>query len=140
MDPFVSFNFHVEIDGIIRASFREVSGLDSAVDVVEYREGGDLLSSRKIPGRTRYSNVVLRWGTAGDTDLYAWHQQWLTGDPAATRRGGSIVLLDRQLQEKARWNFVRAWPARWTGPTFNAESSDLAIETLELAHEGVVKV
>jgi phage tail-like protein len=49
------------------------------------------------------------------------------------------VLLDRQLQEQARWNFQRAWPTRWTGPSFNAESSELAIETLELAHEGVVR-
>jgi phage tail-like protein len=139
MDPFVSFNFTVEIDGIIRASFREVSGLDSSVDVLEYREGGDLLSSRKLPGRAKYANIVLRWGMANDTDLYVWHRQWLSGDPAATRRGGSIVLLDRQLQEQARWNFQRAWPARWTGPAFNAEGSDLAIETLELAHEGVAR-
>lgn len=139
MDPFVSFSFTVEIDGIIRAAFREVSGLDSSVDVLEYREGGDNLASHKLPGRAKFANIVLRWGMADDTDLYLWHRQWLTGDPAATRRGGSIVLLDRQLQEKARWNFQRAWPTRWTGPSFNAEGSDLAIETLELAHEGVVR-
>jgi len=139
MDPFVSFSFKIEIDGIIRAAFREVSGLDSSVDLLEYREGGDNLGSRKLPGRAKFANIVLRWGMSSDTDLYLWHRQWLTGDPAATRRGGSIVLMDRQLQEQARWNFQKAWPTRWTGPAFNAEGSELAIETLELCHEGVVR-
>ena len=74
-----------------------------------------------------------------DTDLYLWHRQWVDGDPAATRRNGSIVLLDRQGQEKARWNFFNAWPTKWTGPSFSAEGNDIAIETLELAHEGLVR-
>ena len=74
-----------------------------------------------------------------DTDLYEWHRQWVDGDASAPRKNGSIVLLDRQGQEKARWNFFNAWPSKWTGPSFSAEGNDIAIESLELAHEGLVR-
>ena len=136
-DPFGNFNFLVEIDGIVRAAFHEVSGLDSSVDVIEHREGNDL-TMRKYPGQVKYSNITLKWGLADDTDLYQWHLQWVTGDPAATRRTGSVVLYDRQGKtELARWNFVNAWPARYTAASLNAEANDIAIEVLEFAHEGV---
>jgi phage tail-like protein len=137
VDPFNNFNFLVEIDGITRAAFHEASGFDSAIDVIEHREGGENTTVRKLPGMTKYSNITLKWGTAPDHDLYDWHRQWVTGDPAATRRNGSIVLLDRQGQEQIRWNFFNAWPSKWTGPSFTAEGNDVAIETLELAHEGL---
>ena len=136
-DPFRSFNFAVEIDGLARAGFRECSGLDASQDPIEYREGNEGLTSRKLPGLNKYSNITLKWGCAPDHELYDWHQQWVKGDPAARRRNGSIVLLDRRGQEQMRWNFVQAWPAKWTGPSLSAKSNDVAIETLELAHEGV---
>jgi phage tail-like protein len=137
VDPFGNFDFLVEIDGIARAAFSEVSGLDSSIDITEYREGGDNQTMRKLPSKTKYSNITLKWGCAPDHDLYDWHQQWIKGDPGATRRNGSIVLLDRRGQEQMRWNFVKAWPAKWTGPSLSAKSNDVAIETLELAHEGL---
>jgi phage tail-like protein len=138
-DPYGNFNFLVEIDGIVRAAFHEVGGLDSSVDVIEHREGGENITTRKIPGQVKFSNVSLKWGMTDDVDLYKWHRQWVEGDPAAPRKNGSIVLLDRQGQEKARWNFFNAWPSRWSGPAFNAESSDIAIESLEIAHEGLAR-
>ena len=137
VDPYGNYNFLVEIDGIARAAFQEASGFDSSIDVVEHREGGENTTLRKLPAMTKYSNITLKWGTADDTDLYDWHRQFVTGDPAAQRKNGSIILLDRQGQERVRWNFVNAWPAKWTGPSFNAEGNDVAIETLELAHEGI---
>jgi phage tail-like protein len=139
VDPYGNYNFRVEIDGITRAAFQEASGFDSSIDVVEHREGGENTTLRKLPAMTKYSNITLKWGTTDDHDLYDWHRQWVTGDPAAQRKNGSIVLLDRAGQEKVRWNFVRAWPAKWTGPSFNAEGNDVSIETLELAHEGLVR-
>jgi phage tail-like protein len=138
-DPYVNFNFLVEIDGIVRAAFHEVGGLDSSVDVIEHREGGETITTRKLPGQVKFSNVSLKWGMTDDVDLYRWHRQWVDGDPAAPRKNGSIVLLDRQGQEKARWNFFNGWPSRWTGPAFNAESNDVAIESLEIAHEGLAR-
>ena len=137
IDPFVNYNFLVEIGGIIRAAFHEVTGLESSIDVIEHREGGQNTTPHKYPGQGKYANIMLRWGMATDRDLYDWHVQWLEGDPAAQRKSGSIVLLDRQGQEKMRWNFKDAWPSKWSGPAFNAESSDIAIESVELVHEGV---
>ncbi len=137
-DPYVNFNFKIELDGIVRGAFHEAGGLDSSIEVIEHREGGDI-TMRKYPGQVKYSNISLKWGMCDDIDLYAWHKQWADGDPAAARKNGSIVLMDRAGKEKARWNFFGGWPAKWTGPTFNAEGNDIAIETLEIAHEGLAR-
>jgi len=137
VDPYGGFNFLVEIDGITRAAFQEASGFDSAIDVIDHREGGDNTTMRRLPGMTKYTNVTLKWGVTDNKELYDWHLQWVTGDPNAMRKNGSIVLLDRQGNEKVRWNFIDAWPAKWTGPSLNAEGTDVAIETLEIAHEGI---
>jgi phage tail-like protein len=137
VDPYSNFNFLVEIDGITQAAFHEASGFDSTIDVHEFREGGENTTMRKLPMKTKYSNIVLKWGSTDDHQLYDWHRQWVTGDPAAQRKHGSVVLLDRAGQEKVRWNFTNAWPAKWVGPSFNAEGNDVSIETLELAHEGL---
>lgn len=137
VDPYGNFNFLVEIDGITRAAFQEASGFDSTIDVVEHREGGENTTPRKLPGLTKYSNITLKWGLTDDRELYDWHRQWVLGDPSAQRKSGSIILLDRQGNEKSRWNFVNAWPTKWDGPDFNAEGNDVAVETLELAHEGI---
>src|SRR5215210_2012948 len=97
-DPFLSYNFIVEIDGIARAGFREASGLDSSQDPVEYREGTDAFTSRKLPGMVKYGNITLKWGTTGDQELLQWRQQ--SADGKVKRRNGSIVLLDGAGQEK----------------------------------------
>jgi phage tail-like protein len=135
-DPFPAFNFLVEIEGITRAAFHECTGLESRVAVVEHREGGRP-SVQKLPGLTSYPNIVLRRGVTVDTELYDWHQEAANGN--IDRRNGSIVLLDGRGQEQRRWNFFDAWPVAWTGPAFNSEQSDVAIETLELAHERLEK-
>lgn len=139
-NPFGNYSFLVEIDGITRAAFHEASGFDSTIDVIPYREGGDNTTTRKIPGVANFSNVVLKRGITDDVELHRWHRQWASGDPTAKRVNGSIVLVDRSSTEVARWNFSRAWPAKWTGPSFNAEGKDIAIETLELCHEGIDRV
>jgi len=134
-DPYRGFNFLVEIDGITRAGFREASGLDASVDVTEYREGNEPRTPRKLPGLVKYSNITLRRGLTDDAELWSWHKS--VTDGMAQRRNGSIVVLDDAGNEQVRWNFRHAWPIKWTGPSFNASSNDVAIETLEIAHEGV---
>jgi phage tail-like protein len=136
IDPFVNFSFLVEIDGIRRAGFHECSGFASTIDVIEHNEGGSI-TPRKIPGMTKYANIVLKWGMTDDRQLYDWHMQVANGEIA--RKNGSIVVLDRAGNEVARWNFIRAWPSKWDGPDFNAEGNDVAIETLELTHEGLMR-
>lgn len=136
-DPYRIHNFIVEIDGIARAGFRECSGLDTSNDVVEYREGTDGRGSRKLPGLTKSSNITLKWGSTDDQTLWDWRKTVMDG--VVQRKNGSIVLLDDAGAEKLRWNFHDAWPTKWSGPSFNATGNDVAIETLEIAHEGLVK-
>jgi phage tail-like protein len=138
VDPFNNFAFLVEIDGITRAGFHDVTGFDSTIDIIEHREGGENITTRKLPGIVKFSNIVLKWGATDDLELYQWHRAAVNG--AVDRRNGSIVALDRQQREVARWNFINAWPSKYDGPDFNSEGNDVAIETLELAHEGVERV
>lgn len=135
VDPYGNFNFRVEIDGITIARFSEVSGLDSTIDVTEYREGGDNTTPRKLPGMTKHSNIVLKRGLTDDAQLYDWHRDAVQG--RLERKNGSIVVLDRAGEEKLRWNFFNAWPVKWDPPDFNATGNEVAVESLELAHEGL---
>jgi phage tail-like protein len=133
VDPFLNFNFRVEIAGLQVAAFHECSGLESAIDVIEHREGGGPI--RKLPGNAKFANIVLKRGVTADRELYDLHLRCVEG--RIERKSGSIILMDRADQEVARWNFEQAWPAKWVGPSLTAEGNDVAIETLELAHEGI---
>ncbi|MGH3031352.1 MAG: phage tail protein [Gaiellaceae bacterium] len=134
-DPFPGFQFVVEIDGVTTAAFKEVSGLDGSVDVIEYREGADVSpTTRKIPGLVRYANVVLSRGLTDSRDLYDWWNAIVSGK--ADRRAASIVLLDAEQNPVRRWKLRAAWPARYAVSTLDAATSGVVIETLELAHEG----
>ena len=135
LDPYGNFNFLVEIDSITRAAFQECSGLDSTIDVIEHREGGENTTLRKLPGITKYSNIQLKWGMTDDEQLYSWHRRIVKGE--MDRKNLSIIILDRRGEEVNRWNFIRAWPTKWEGPSLSAEGNDVAIEMLELAHEGI---
>jgi phage tail-like protein len=138
-DPFLGFNFRLELDGVTKAAFREISGLDAATDVTEYREGPDKGNTpRKLPGLNKYVNIVMKRGMTDDHTLWDWKKQTIDGK--TNRQNGSIVLVDSTGDGEAiRWNFINGWPIKWTGPTFNATSNDVAIETLEIAHEGLSK-
>jgi phage tail-like protein len=138
VDPFRAFNFLVELDGIAQAGFTECTGLGSTTEVIENREGGNA-TVMKLPGRTSFTDISLKWGLTASTELWAWRQQITEGN--VVRRNGSIVVFDlANRTEVARWNFVAAWPKEWQGPAFNAKGNDVAIDSLVLAHEGVTRV
>jgi len=135
-DPYGRFNFLLEIDGLVAAAFSEVSGLASETEVIEYREGSDKANTvRKLPGLTKFSNLVLKRGVTPDKSLWNWRKT--VTDGAVQRANGSVVLLDENHEEILRWNFYRAWPCKWEGPALNSKSSEVAIETLEITHEGL---
>jgi phage tail-like protein len=134
---FRAFQFQVEIDGISQARFQEVGGLDATIDVMDYREGGDLLGLRKLPGQTKHSNLSLKRGYTVDDQLYTWFEDVMTGRTEQIRRNISVVQLDMAGQEAFRWNLFQAFPVKYTVPSFNAKGNDLAIETLELAYERI---
>lgn len=134
-DPYFSHNFYVEWNGIIHAGFRECTGMNSTQTASEYREGTDPPTVRKLPGMVTYGNITLKRGTTNNDELWQWRSKIMKGQ--VERREVSIVLLDDTGKEKIRWNLTNCWPVTWTAPDFNATSNDAAIESLELAHEGI---
>ena len=135
VDPYRNFSFLVEIDGITQAGFSDCSGFGASTDPIEYREGGETKTVRKLPGLTKYPNITLKWGLTDSRELYDWYRDVVNGKIA--RKSGSIILLDLEGNEKVRWNFFEAWPTKWDGPDFTAKGNDVAIETLELVHERI---
>ena len=131
VDPLNNYNFKVEIDGIQVGGFSEASGLESTVEVVEYREGGFNHSLHKLPGKTTYSDIVLKRGTTGgDNTLYEWHRDVVNGK--VERKNGSIVVCDRAGAEVLRYNFVNGWPMKWNPADFNATGKEVAVEEFQL--------
>jgi phage tail-like protein len=142
MDPLVSYHFHVEIDGITKAQFKDCSGLDSESEVIEYKEANKdgVTVVKKIPGALRYSDITLRRGITDVMELWDWRKQVEQGDVDKARRNGSIVLYDQSNNEIARWNFVDGWPRKVSGPRFSADANEIAIEEMAIAHEGMERV
>lgn len=137
-DPYLAFNFLVEIKGLVVGGFAEVTGLQMEVEVQDYREGGENEFIHKFWGPTRYAaNLVLKHGLTDANTLWGWCQEVAQG--IINRRDISIILRDSVGEEKARWNFSRAYPVRWTGPELRASTTAVAMETLELVHQGFSK-
>jgi phage tail-like protein len=135
VDPYRNFRFLVEIEGIVQGGFSECSGFGSNVEVIEYREGGETATVRKLPGKTSYPDITLKWGVTDSRELYDWHLAAVNG--AVDRRNGSIILQNDAGQEKIRWNFFSAWPSKYDGPDFSAKGNDVSIDTLTVSCERV---
>ena len=137
-DPYMSFNFLVEIEGLLVGGFSEVQGLQVETEVKDYREGGRNEYIHKLAGPTRYpSNLTLKHGLIDLETLWSWHQDVVQGK--IERRNGSIYLLDNQRLPGMWWDFKEAYPVKWSGPDFNATSGNVATETVELVHRGISK-
>jgi len=135
-DPLTGFNFLIESGGVIRAGFSECTGLTSETDPIEYREGNEDITPRKLPGLKKFGNVTLKSGVAiPDQDLFSWRQSVMNGD--IQRLDISILVLDELRDEQVRYNLAAAWPAKWMGPELKASASEIAVETIEISHEGV---
>lgn len=138
IDPFGQFNFIIEIDGLTRGGFTEVSGLTSSQEVIDYREGSDPTVLRKLPALTTFENIVLKRGFTADAELWLWRKTTLDG--ATERRSGSIVLLDEARAEALRFNFREGWICKWEGPQLNSTTNEVAVEAIEICHEGLEMV
>lgn len=135
-DPYRTFNFQLEIDGIPRGAFSEVSGLTAEGDAVDYREGTDLQSNvRKLMGLRKYTNLTLKRGYTQDQSLWVWYTNIRNGVP--DRRNVTIVLMNEQRQPVLRWHAENAWVNKIEGPSFKASGNEVAIESVELVHEGL---
>jgi phage tail-like protein len=136
-DPYVALNFRVEIDGLTVGSFSECSGLTAEVNVVEYREGTDIsLTTRKLPGLQKYSTITLKRGYTQNTELWSWYKNIVNG--VADRRNGSIILMDEERNDVMRWSITNAWIRKIEGPVLKADGNEVAVESVELVHEGLM--
>ena len=136
--PHGKFNYQVEIDGLEAGGFSEVTGFDASIDVIEYREGDMTQTPIKVPGLKKYGNITLKQGLVDSMVLYEWMTAGLEGD--VERKTLTITLLDIAGSPAASWQVINAWPVKYTAPDFNATSSEVAIESLEIAHEGMTRV
>ena len=139
VDPYRNFRFRVEIDGIKQAGFSECTFADTSTEAVEYREGNEPPIFRKLSGLTKYGNITLKWGITDSLDLYKWRQDVIDKGAAAQRKNMSIILIDETGADKARWNIVQAWPTKYKPADFSSKANEVAIETLEIVHEGFTR-
>ena len=141
-DPLVSAWFGVEFQGEVVGAFKECTGLGSENEVVEYKASGQKgeFVIHKVPGRMKWNNIVLKRGITDAMDMWKWRKLIEEGNVETARKNGSIIMYDTTAKEIARWNFVRAWPSKLTGPTANAGSNEVGIEEMEITHEGYERV
>lgn len=137
-DPLRNCRFRVEIDGIEQAGMCEVSGIEAAIETIEYREGTDILGTRIINGMPKFGKLVIKWGITNSMEIYNWFKSGLNGD--IQYKQVSIIALDMEGNDKARWELINAWPSKYQAPDFNAKGNDVAVETLEISYEGINRV
>lgn len=140
IDPYRGFRFRVEIDGITTAAFSDATIPDSTTDPVEYREGTDAPTQKKLSGLTKYGNITLKKGLTDSMDLYEWRKQVEQSGASKARKNMSLILIDEEGNDKARWDIVEAWPTKYDATDFNAKGNEVIIESLDIVHEGVTRV
>jgi phage tail-like protein len=142
-DPYPAYAFEVVLTGIsedgkaVKGSFMEVAGLGVEIPAIEYRNGSEDITVRKIPGLKKFANLTLKWGVTGDMAFWNWILKGMNGQDKALRTEGAVILLDESRKEVMRWMIKRAWPCKFTCPPLNAKNNEIAIETLEICHEGL---
>ncbi len=141
-DPLVGFHFGVEVQGVITGYFTECSGLGSEQEIVEHKvitETGQEVVM-KLPGRLKWENITLKRGITSSMDIWNWRKQVEDGNVDAARHNGSVIMYNQQLAPVARWNFENAWPVKVSGPQPKADSNEIGVEELTIAHEYIVRV
>ena len=145
-DEGVQTNFSVEVDLTVVGIFMGVSGLSATIETRTYAEGGVNGYEHTLPGPIRYGNITLTMGIVNGNELWSWFQGIATVGPTPLmRRNISIVLRQGNSNspfggEVKRWNLLWAYPVAWTGPDLNAGTQEVAVQTLELAHQGIFSI
>lgn len=139
-DPYGNFMFRVEIDGITQAGFSECIIGDTTIDSIEYREGNEHTTVRKLSGLTRYGNIILKWGITDSMELYNWIKEIIESGAEGKRKNISIIIMDEARNDEVRWNILNAWPVKYKPSDLKAKGNEVSIETIEITHEGLVRV
>jgi phage tail-like protein len=136
--PYRRIRFLLEIDGVEKAGFSRCSLPTARTDVIEYREGNEPPTPRKLGGLGRHDPLVLESGvTDGSLVLYEWRKLVEQGKLDEARRPIAVVLLDEEGSSGPRWELRNAWPSRYVAPDLAADRSEVAIERLGIVHEGM---
>lgn len=138
-DPYTNARFKLQIKGIEQAAFAECAIADTTTDPIEYRTGDMPGSSQKQPGLTKYGNITLKWGLTDSKILWEWRKKVIDGNIDGARTNGSIIIMDEQGKPALQWNFFNAWPSKYDPADLNAKGNDIAIEMLEITHEGLAR-
>lgn len=141
-DPLRNFRYRLEIDGIVQAGFSEVAIGDASNDPIEYREGNELTTVRKLKGLNKYGNVTLKWGLTDSVELSNWHRMVVDDATplSAARKTVVIRIQDEAGADKAAYEITRAWPTKYNPTDLNGKGNEVAIESLELANEGIRRI
>lgn len=134
-DPYLAFNFRVEIEGLITGGFSECGGLQVEIETKEYREGGANDYVDRFTGRVKHPPLVFKRGVSDIDGLWDWYQDVIKGK--IRRKNGTIYLLNRVGDAVMHWDFKEAFPCKWTGPDFRADGNNVAFESIELVHRGL---
>ncbi len=141
-DPLVGFHFALDLAGKVEGYFTECTGLGSENETIDHKvvndKGQEIVM--KIPGRLKWENIVLKRGITSDLKIWNWRKQVEDGDVEKARINGSIIMMNQQRKEVARWNFERGWPVKCTGPQPKSDSNEVGIEELTIAHEYIERV
>ena len=140
-DPLVGFHFSVEIDGAVSGYFTECSGLGSETELIEHKvvNADGVEVTMKIPGRLKWENITLKRGITSAMDIWEWRKMVEDGDVESARRHGTITMFDQTLTPVAVWHFERGWPVKCTGPQPKADSNEIGVEELTIAHEFIYR-
>jgi phage tail-like protein len=137
-DPFLAFRFEVRLDDLSVAGFSECSGLQLEIEPQDYLEGGLNTFVRKFPGRVKQTNLTLKRGIV-DREMWNWFYDLTQGK--LKRRNGSIRIHDPSSTEvQVEWHFRDAFPCKWAGPDLNASQNNVAIESVEICHQGLERI
>lgn len=141
-DPLRNFRYRLEIDGIVQAGFSEVAIGDASNDPIEYREGNEITTVRKLKGLNKYGNITLKWGLTDSIELSNWHRMIVDDATqlSAARKTVVIRVQDDSGADKAAYEITRAWPTKYNPTDLNGKGNEVAIESLELANEGIRRI
>lgn len=140
-DPALSSWFGIEFQGAVSGVFQECTGLGSENEVVESKgsspEGKFVI--KKIPGNLKWNAITLKRGLTKEMDMWKWREMVEKGMISEARKNGTITMYDYKGEPVAKWDFVNAWPSKLTGPAVDAKQDAVAIEELQIVHEGYTR-
>lgn len=146
-EAFGSLRWYLEMDGITDGVFKEVAGLDSETEVIEHRHTGKKGNQvvHKVPGALKWPNITFKRGLTDDTTLHDWRKAIEDGKIRTHRKNGTITCYGPGIQGSeeevvAQYQFMNGWPCKLKGPALDATKNELAIEEMEICHEGLKRV